>query len=167
MKMLNRVRLHTALELLILFLLALAPLLPWFQIYDGSHVSYWSMFEADAIDALGNLTYDQLPWAQVLEIGYLTTAIVDLLYLAFSWGYVFFRWRKIILGGDARSKIDRRIGNTLLLGSVVATMGVGILYAHELGWGYGASGAILAGAIGLRVWHPYLRRENRSQPVTS
>lgn len=138
-------------EVMVLILLTLTPFLPWYLGYlDGNQVgvSLWEMFGADAIDAVGNLTYDQLTLTQVLQVGYLTSAIVQMICLICIWGYAIARLGEMALD----SRMNRTTGNILLCGGVVLVMGMGIWNYLNMEWGYWASAAILAGATGLRLW---------------
>ncbi|MBN1877180.1 MAG: hypothetical protein JXA33_23355 [Anaerolineae bacterium] len=151
------------LEVMLLILLIVTPFLPWYMGYlDGDliGISFWEMLAADAIDAVGNLTYDQMTFTQVLQVGYLTSAIIQMIWLICNWGYAIAHLGEITLAGRMNRMM---IGNILLCGSVIYVVIVGTLNYRELGWGYWASGVILASATGLRLC-PSLRQRAHSMP---
>jgi hypothetical protein len=157
------------LELTILLLLILTPFLPWFQAHGyeygyakGDGISLWSLLAADATDAIGNLTYDRMALALVLQAGYLTEAIIEMTFWVCTWGYAFARLGEMILA----RRVNQTVGNILLYGGVVFVMIVGILDYRDMGWGYWASGAILASATGLRLWLSLKQGKISMPPVT-
>jgi hypothetical protein len=112
------------------------------------------MIGPDVIDLIGNLTYDQMTLPQVFQVGYLTGVILELTYLACTWGY-------IIIQLMGRKHPILSLG--LLCGGLTFMAWVGIMSYPELVWGYWASTAILAGALSLQARQSV--RANMSLPV--
>jgi len=154
---------------MILLLLILTPFLPWLQAHGyeyghakGEGISLWSVLVADATDTKGNLTYDRMKLTQVLQAGYLAEAIIGMTFLVCTWGYAFARFIMIWT-----RRMNRTIGIILLCGSVAYVVIVGILNYREMGWGYWASGAILASATGLRLWRSLKQEESSMPPLAA
>ena len=91
----------------------------------------------------------------------MTSTIVQMICLICIWGYAIARLGEMTWA----SRMNRTIGNILLCGGVVFVVRVGMWNYLDMEWGYWASGAILAGATGLRLWHSLQQRESSMLPL--
>ena len=151
MKTINAQRFLKGFEFVILCLLLLSPFLPWFVSYsDGAWVSFCELFAADAMDAIGNLTYNNMPFSTVLRGGHLQAALVELLFLMCIWGYGLIRLGKMTFSHPTTWGIE----SVLLWVSVLCLGGfsIGITIYRDLGWGYWLNGGILIATAGWWGW---------------